>query len=60
MKIAYRTLTFNENNKPIQIQITINAPVRAQTDWYCNGPLAGHTGGARRVLMVPTAFKPFG
>ena len=39
MKIAHRTLTFNENNKPIQIQILIGAPLQAEWAWSCEGSI---------------------
>ena len=35
MKIAHRTLTFTEHNKPIQIQISISAPLQAEGAWSC-------------------------
>jgi len=35
LKIALRTLSLLENNKPIQIEILIGAPLQAEGAWSC-------------------------
>ncbi|MDR3476035.1 MAG: hypothetical protein P4M09_30690 [Devosia sp.] len=67
MITATRTLTIDQNGRPLAVPISIDAPIERGGSWYCSftiawpsAPEVGETGGADGIQALFNALQMIG